>query len=251
VNNIRSTLATVWRIAAPYFNSEDKWAGRGLLAIIILMELTLVANSVLFNQWRANFYNAMQERDWDGFVRQFFVFCLLATMLGRASDLQALSEPVAADPLAPLDDQPLSRRLAARCQPLSHAIEGRFSRQPGPTRQRRRQAVRRADALDQHRAAHSVVTIMSFLVVLWNLSAAAPLQVYGHDLTFPGYLLWTALIYAIFGTAFTHWIGLPLVGLNFEQQRLEADFRFQPGPVAENAEQIALLKAAAPNERGC
>jgi putative ATP-binding cassette transporter len=32
VNNIRTTLATVWRIAVPYFNSEDKWAGRGRLA---------------------------------------------------------------------------------------------------------------------------------------------------------------------------------------------------------------------------
>ena len=32
MKNILATLATVWRIAVPYFNSEDKWAGRGLLA---------------------------------------------------------------------------------------------------------------------------------------------------------------------------------------------------------------------------
>ena len=35
MNTIGSTLATVWRIAAPYFRSEDKWAGRGLLAVVI------------------------------------------------------------------------------------------------------------------------------------------------------------------------------------------------------------------------
>ena len=50
-----------------------------------------------------------------------------------------------------------------------------------------------------------------------------------------------ALIYAIAGTAFTHWIGWPLVPLNFDQQRYEADFRFNLVRVLENSEQIAML----------
>ena len=67
MKNIRSTLATVWRIAAPYFNSEDKWAGRGLLAAVIAIELALVGNDVLINLWRARFYNALQDKNWDSF----------------------------------------------------------------------------------------------------------------------------------------------------------------------------------------
>ena len=81
MNNIRSTLAIVWRIAAPYFRSEDKWAGRSLLAAVIAIELALVGNSVLINQWRNRFYNALQEKDWDGFVREIIVFSVLATIL--------------------------------------------------------------------------------------------------------------------------------------------------------------------------
>jgi len=81
VKNIRSTLATVWRIALPYFRSEDKWAGRGLLAAVIAIELALVGNDVLLNQWRSRFYNALQEKDWDTFVRETIVFCVLATVL--------------------------------------------------------------------------------------------------------------------------------------------------------------------------
>ena len=42
MNNIRATLAIVWRIAAPYFKSEDKWAGCILLASVIAIELALV-----------------------------------------------------------------------------------------------------------------------------------------------------------------------------------------------------------------
>jgi vitamin B12/bleomycin/antimicrobial peptide transport system ATP-binding/permease protein len=50
VNNIRSTLSILWRVAAPYFRSEDKLAGWGLLAAVIAIELALVGNSVLINQ---------------------------------------------------------------------------------------------------------------------------------------------------------------------------------------------------------
>ena len=114
MNNIRSTLATVWRIAMPYFRSEDKWAGRGLLAAVVSIELALVGNDVLLNQWRARFYNALQESDWDSFVREMLaVFAARWPRCGRARGLPALPQPVAPDPLAPLDDQAISRRMAA------------------------------------------------------------------------------------------------------------------------------------------
>ena len=56
MKNIRATLAIVWRIATPYFKSEDKWAGCGLLAAVIVIELASVGLDVLFNQWRNRFY---------------------------------------------------------------------------------------------------------------------------------------------------------------------------------------------------
>ena len=73
-----STLATVWRIAAPYFSSEDRWAGRILLAAVVAIELSLVGLSVLFNSWNNVFYNALQEHNWNAFVYQLGYFCILA-----------------------------------------------------------------------------------------------------------------------------------------------------------------------------
>src|SRR5258708_15765277 len=75
------------------------------------------------------------------------------------------------------------------------------------------------------------------------LSVAAPLHIFGTEWNIPGYLVWAALIYALVGTYFTHLIGWPLVTLNFNQQRYEADFRFNLVRVRETSEQIALLKA--------
>jgi putative ATP-binding cassette transporter len=74
------------------------------------------------------------------------------------------------------------------------------------------------------------------------LSADAPLVLFGYEVSIPGYLVWVALLYAIVGTAVTHWIGKPLINLNFMQQRYEADFRFNLVRARENSEQIALLK---------
>jgi putative ATP-binding cassette transporter len=89
---------------------------------------------------------------------------------------------------------------------------------------------------------NSVVTLISFVVILWGLSDDAPLHVFGYHFEIPGYLVWAALIYSILGTWLTHLIGRPLVGLDYQQQRYEADFRFNLVRTRENAEQIALLK---------
>src|SRR5258708_20438394 len=73
-----STLATIWRLAVPYFYSEDRRAGRILLIAVIAMELSLVAINVLLNQWNNRFYNALQDRNWDAFVSELMFFCILA-----------------------------------------------------------------------------------------------------------------------------------------------------------------------------
>ncbi|MFA5902167.1 MAG: SbmA/BacA-like family transporter, partial [Hyphomicrobium sp.] len=80
MRGILSTLGTVWRIASPYFYSEDRWPGRLLLAAVIAIELGIVAINVLLNQWNARFYNALQDRNWDAFTAELLYFCILATI---------------------------------------------------------------------------------------------------------------------------------------------------------------------------
>jgi putative ATP-binding cassette transporter len=94
----------------------------------------------------------------------------------------------------------------------------------------------------------SVVSLCSFIFILWNLSEDAPLHLFG--VVIHGYLVWAALIYSIFGTVLTHWVGWPLIPLNFQQQRFEADFRFNLVRTRENSEQVAALHGeAAERER--
>src|SRR5258708_9247331 len=55
-------------------------------------------------------------------------------------------------------------------------------------------------------------------------------------------MVWAALVYAIAGTWLTHLIGRPLIGLDFNQQRFEADFRFSLVRLRENSEGVALYR---------
>jgi vitamin B12/bleomycin/antimicrobial peptide transport system ATP-binding/permease protein len=248
VNNIRSTLATVWRIAIPYFRSEDKWAGCGLLAAVIAIELALVGNSVLFNQWRNRFYNALQEKDWDGFVREMIVFCVLATVLVV---LQVYSLYLNQWLQIRWRNWMTTQYLGEWLHDANHyrmQLQGDAADNPD---QRITDDVKMFVDSTLNLGVgllNAVVTLASFVIILWGLSAAAPLHVFGSDFAIPGYLVWGALIYAIFGTALTQWIGSPLVNLDFQQQRLEADFRFSLVRVRENSEQIALLQGE-PAER--
>lgn len=241
MNNIRSTLATVWRIAAPYFSSEDKWAGRGLLVAVIAIELAIVVINVLITQWNARFYNALQDRNWDAFVSEMIYFSVLAAIFIVLAVYQLY----------------LNQWLQIRWRKwmtsrylgdwLHHANHYRMQLQ-GETADNPDQRMTDDVKLFVDRTLNigvgllsSIVTLASFVVILWGLSNDAPLHLFGVQYDIPGYLVWCALIYSVLGTVLTHWIGWPLVGIDFRQQQYEADFRFNLVRVRENSEQIALL----------
>ncbi len=237
-----STLAIVWRIANPYFYSEDRWAGRILLAAVIAIELAIVGLNVLLNSWNNAFYNALQDKDWDAFVYQLGYFCVLATAFILLAVYQLyLNQWLQIRWRRWLTETYLDRWLEGanhyRMQLLGDAADNPDQRIAEDVRQFIDAGILPIGL----NLLNAVVTLGSFAVILWNLSAAAPLHVFGLKYDIPGYLLWAALIYAVVGTFFTHLIGRALIALNFQQQRYEADFRFNLVRVRESSEQIALL----------
>ena len=242
MKSIGSMLATVWRISIPYFRSEDKWAGRGLLAAVLAIELISVGITVLLNSWNNRFYNALQERNWDTFVYEIEYFTVLAALfIGLAVYQLYLNQWLQIRWRKWMTERYLHEWL-------NHANQYRMQLQ-GDSADNPDQRI--TDDVKQFVEStlnigvgllSSIVTLASFIVILWGLSNEAPLHMFGRDIDIPGYLVWGALIYSVVGTALTHMIGWPLVGLNFRQQRYEADFRFDLVRVRENAEQIALLR---------
>jgi vitamin B12/bleomycin/antimicrobial peptide transport system ATP-binding/permease protein len=239
--NFRNSAREFTRIAVPYFRSEDRRAGRALLLAVIALQLFQVWLNVRFNAWYKTFYDALQNKDWDTFIWQLGVFSLLAAFFIVSAVYQIY----------------LQQWLQIRWRRwLTNRYLGRWL--GNGTHYRMRLKGDSADNPDQRIADDikqfinntldigisllgSIVTLISFVVILWNLSATTPLVIGSQSFNIPGYLVWAALIYAIIGTWVTHLVGKPLVKLNFDQQRYEADFRFSLVRLRENAEEVTLL----------
>ena len=104
MRGIGQTLAQVARLSLPYFRSDDRWAGRGLLAAILAIELVQVGVAVLLNAWNARFYDALQHKNAAAFGYELLIFARAGCCVHSARGLPALFEPSPADSMATVDD---------------------------------------------------------------------------------------------------------------------------------------------------
>ncbi|ODA67191.1 Vitamin B12 transport ATP-binding protein BacA [Methyloligella halotolerans] len=229
------------RIALPYFKGEDRWAGRILLSVVVALQLFQVFLSVQFNTWYRNFYNALETKDWDTFIYQLGVFTALATFFIVAAVYELyLRQWLQIRWRAWLTDKYMARWLEAGTH---YRMRLRGDQIDNPD-QRIAEDVRSFVVTTISIGLgllSSVVTLISFVAILWGLSADQPLVIGSWSMEIPGYLVWAALLYAILGTWLTHLIGYPLIRLNYDQERYEADFRFSLVRLRENAEEVTLL----------
>jgi putative ATP-binding cassette transporter len=233
----------LWRLAGPYWSSEDKWAARGLLAAVIGLNLGLIAINVRFNTWNADFYNAVQDFNESEFYKQLAIFAVLALVFVLISVYQLYLNQML---------QIRWRRWLTRQYLGVWLGEQRFYRlqmSKGATDNPDQRIGEDINLFVDKTLTlglgfmNSVVTLISFVAILWTLSGILRIPLPGGgSLDIPGYMCWAALVYALFGSWLTARIGARLVPLNFVQQRVEADFRFRMSRLRENAEAIALWK---------
>src|SRR6185503_10619367 len=71
-------LKAFWALTKPYWVSEQRAKGLTLLATVIGLALGAVWMEVQFNRWNNDFYNTLQSKDQQEFFRQLGLFTLLA-----------------------------------------------------------------------------------------------------------------------------------------------------------------------------
>ncbi len=244
-------LRSAWRLARPYFSSEEKWSARVLLLAIIGLNLTTVFLMVVLNYWNREFYNALQAKDWDAFIQLLFFyrrtdsglmpgFCEVAAVFIVVAVYRTyLNQWLQIRWRRWLTRHFIDEWLADRAYyRISLTTDGEAIGTDNPD-QRIAEDLR--DFVDSTLSLgvgllSNIVSLFSFVGILWGLSGSVTLL----GVTIPGYMVWVAIIYAAIGTTLTHLIGRPLVGLSFRQQRVEADFRYALVRLRENVEGVAL-----------
>ena len=243
-----SFLAKLWKLTAPYFWSEERWSARGLLAIVVGSGFVLVYITKLLNDWNARFFNALQDKDIHAFWAELRYFCVLAFFfiviavyrLWFRQMLQIrwrrwLTQVYYRDWLA---DRTYYRMelTSAQADNPEQRIEEDCNAFTGQT------------LVILLGLVSEVLTVITFTSVLWVLSGSVTLPIFG-GLVIPGYMMWVAVIYSGIGSWLTYKIGRPLVRVNFDLQRFNADFRYRMVRVRENAESIALYRGEPDEER--
>lgn len=235
-------LKDAWQLARPYWTSDDKWRAIGLISVVILFNLANVYVNVQYNTWSNNFYDALQQYNKKAFTHQIIVFCLIAFFNILFSVLAYFFQK--------------SLEIRWRRWMTKNYIEKWLSKQ---AYYKTRFLGTYADNPDQRISEDvnsfivltlglslglltSIVTLCSFLSILWHLSGNFAFSLAGHNIVIPGYVVWVALVYAIAGTWITFKIGRPLIKLDFLQQSAEADFRFNLMRMREYGENIAFYQ---------
>jgi putative ATP-binding cassette transporter len=243
----RQQIRRIWRLSLPYFRSEEKWRARGLLAGIVVLNLAGVWLLVQFNNWYGVFYDALQNKDQAVFWQQLGRFTLIAFGLIVAAVYRFyLTQLLEMRWRAWMTGSYLQRWMANHAfyrMELARYGQADGSAPPDNPDQRIQEDLNLFTTYTVSLtmgAFKALVTLVSFVGILWGLSGAFAFELGGHSFEIPGFMVWMAVLYCLAGSLITHFIGRPQIGLNFRQQRLEADFRHHMVRVREYSEAIAL-----------
>jgi putative ATP-binding cassette transporter len=238
-----------WSLTKPYFVSDEKWRARGLLVSIIVLNLALVYMAVLFNDWNKLFYDALQEKNAEVFWAQLGRFAWLAgVFIVIAVYKFYLTQLLEVRWRVWMTDHYLARWLSNRAfyqMELSRFVgtNKACGRLPDNPDQRIQEDINQFTAYSISLSMgllNALVTLASFVGILWGLSGGFAFSVAGSEMNIPGFMVWMAVLYCLLGSVITHYVGRPQIALNFQQQRLEADFRHHMVRVREYSESIAL-----------
>ena len=230
-----------WALIAPYWASEERWSAWGLLVIIVSMNLGLVAINVWLNRWMNGFYNALQNLDKETFLQSLLEFTWIAALfIVTAVYMIYLSQMLQIRWRTWLTDRYLDEWLRGQTYYRMQVFEKATDNPDQRISEDIAALVDRTLNLGLG-LLRAVVTLVSFVTILWSLSGSLSIPLGGlGEITVPGYMVWAALLYAVLGTWLTARIGNPLITLNFNQQRFEADFRYNLVRIRENSESIAI-----------
>ena len=250
-------IRAITLIADPYFANRDeptreiglfRWfggtegkIGQRLVALSIFVSFADVALTLRFNFWYRDLYNAIQEYNLDVFWYQilwvFVPLAILNVCIGMFDLFVDQSLHIRWRTW-------LTRSFYQRWLGDGTHYRIPFTDEHADNPDQRIQAD--VNAFISQTASLSIrllsqaAQLVSFMVILWTLSRDFVLPF--TDTVVPGFLVRAVITYAVVGTWLAHLIGRPLIGLDFRQERVEADFRFSLARSRIYGEQIALLR---------
>jgi putative ATP-binding cassette transporter len=243
-------LRQLWRIVRGYYTSPgDRRRAWMLTAAVLVLTIAQIAVQVRFNIWNRDFFNALENRDRAAFFGQLWTLLLLVGAAMGSAVAQLWAKQMLSLDWRRWLVQSLQRRwleggLHYQLNFMPEAADNPDQRITENTRWATAMAVDLLVGL-----LGSILTLISFLGILWTLSGALHVAFGAYEFDIPGYMVWAALLYAVVGSLLTLLLGAPMVDINVRRNQAEADHRFALIRMRENSEGIALIRGEGDEDR--
>lgn len=235
ITNSKSFCRDVGDILRPYWQSGERWLSGTMIVGVLALSGGQVYMSVLFNNWWRDFFNALQATNYPDYIHQLVRYAILLLIVfpmeGCQTYLQGLVQLRWRRWLAErYVNQWLFGNNYYNLQHISTDVDNPDQRIAEDLRLVTDDTVELMISL-----VFTIGSLGAFSVILWN--SPGTFKIGGVNI--PGAMLWVAAIYALAGSGINHAMGKVLAGLNRQQQKFEANYRFSLMRVWENAEAIA------------
>lgn len=223
-----------WKVLAiPFWKTKERYKVGIYLLIALACDLINVYTTARLSDWSRDFFNSLQSRNLEEFMTQLGILCILASVsLVLFANQKFFCSKAILIWRRWLSAHYVNRWLSSKC----YYRETGLGNLDNPD-QRIAQDLQLFPALTINMIFDFIDSIGSlgvFSVILWKLSDQY--IILGYHV--PGSLLWIAIAFVIVGTYFTHLIGKPLINLEKQSQKIEADYRYGLMRIRDNAKAI-------------
>lgn len=254
-----NVIRTIAHLADPYFHSTapagNSFGGFGrlfgtegraaiaMLCVIIAGNFVQVALTIRLNIWYRDLFDALEKKDAGAFwVQIWWVFVPLLVIWIIFQMIDLITDELFHIRWRTFMTEMYADRWLRNATHYKMSLLGTGTDNPDQRISVDIRSFITSTMTLSVRLLTQAATLVSFTVILWSLSRGFTLP--GTDMVVPGFLVWVALAYSLIGTIVTHFIGRPLIKLDFLQERYEANFRFGLARLREYGEQVALLRGA-------
>ncbi len=207
----------------------------GLIFIIIV---ATAYGQIRLNRWNQPFYDALARHDFQGFMMQLGVFCLIAGGLLVLNVTQRWLSEMLKLKLREGLVQDLVNEWLKPHRAFRLAKVGPVGVNPD---QRMHEDARHLTELSSDlgvQLLQSSILLVTFIDILWKISGSFAFHLDGRGYAVPGYMVWAAIFYAGSGSMLSYWVGRGLIRRNANRYQRESELRTSLNRINEHIDQI-------------
>lgn len=253
-----------WRVTGDYFTGRDSLPVWGMFGVLLLSVMMAVRINVVLSYYSNDLYSALQaafqgagagnnavrDSGIHGFWTAIWTFCIIATIhvVRHIADLYLTQRFIVRWRIWLTDrltEDWFHGRAYYRVRFADEAIDNPDQRiqqdidifTAGVGGSVNHPSIGSSSTLLLG-AVHSIVSVVSFGAILWQLSG--PLNLLG--IAIPQALFWVVLVHVVIATAVAFWIGHPLTRLAFLNEMRNAAFRYALVRLRDAAEAVGFYR---------